>query len=256
MKKIIFLDLDGTLWQNGKIPESAIKAIHLAQFKGNKVILNTGRSRCEISTSIYVLGLDGYCFSAGSEIWLDGLCIFYHPMDSNLVKDVQRKLSRMNYRYSLEGSKVTFSEDRSKLISEIGNRVGNGYPPVKTMKDSDYEQIMKISIHSLWKISKRKMKEILPDGLEYTKFGRFGGEITDKRYNKATAIQCVVDYYGPQYLTVSMGDSENDLSMLNRSDISVAMGNASKEVQRSVDFVTDDIQKKGLYKAFKRLRFI
>ena len=37
MKKIIFLDLDGTLWTFEKIPSSALKAIELARKNGHKI---------------------------------------------------------------------------------------------------------------------------------------------------------------------------------------------------------------------------
>ena len=45
MKKIIFLDLDGTLWTFEKIPSSALKAIELARKNGHKIYINTGRTR-------------------------------------------------------------------------------------------------------------------------------------------------------------------------------------------------------------------
>ena len=37
MKKIIFLDLDGTLWTFEKIPSSALKAIELARKNGHSI---------------------------------------------------------------------------------------------------------------------------------------------------------------------------------------------------------------------------
>lgn len=68
MKKIIFLDLDGTLWTFEKIPSSALKAIELARKNGHKIYINTGRTRCEIPQFLLDMNLDGYCFGAGSEI--------------------------------------------------------------------------------------------------------------------------------------------------------------------------------------------
>lgn len=40
MKKIIFLDLDGTLWTFEKIPSSALEAIELARKNGHKITIN------------------------------------------------------------------------------------------------------------------------------------------------------------------------------------------------------------------------
>ena len=48
MKKIIFLDLDGTLWTFEKIPGSALEAIEHARKNGHKIYINTGRTRCEV----------------------------------------------------------------------------------------------------------------------------------------------------------------------------------------------------------------
>lgn len=81
-----------------------------------------------------------------------------------------------------------------------------------------------------------------------------GGEITHSEYNKATAIQFVKNYYKEKYETVAMGDSENDLPMLEYADISIAMGNGVKEVKEKADYVTDKIDNDGLYKAFKHLK--
>lgn len=81
-----------------------------------------------------------------------------------------------------------------------------------------------------------------------------GGEITHTEYNKATAIQFVKDYYNEEYETVAIGDSENDLPMLEYADISIVMGNGVESVKEKADYVTDRIDNDGLYKAFKYLK--
>ena len=94
----------------------------------------------------------------------------------------------------------------------------------------------------------------IPEHLTFTNFLHLGGEITHSEYNKATAIQFVKNYYKEKYDTVAMGDSENDLPMLEYADISIAMGNGVKEVKEKADYVTDKIDNDGLYKAFKHLK--
>lgn len=55
MKKIIFLDIDGTLRDfDGTIPESAVKAIHEAQKNGHKVCLSTGRPYPRIKKECWI----------------------------------------------------------------------------------------------------------------------------------------------------------------------------------------------------------
>lgn len=48
-KKLIFLDLDGTLWHGDhQIPQSTLDAIETARRNGHKVFSNTGRSQAEV----------------------------------------------------------------------------------------------------------------------------------------------------------------------------------------------------------------
>ena len=49
--------------------------------------------------------------------------------------------------------------------------------------------------------------------------------------------------------TMAFGDGGNDIPMLQHVAISVAMNNASDEVKSVVDYVTDDVDHDGIYKA-------
>ncbi|WGE74945.1 HAD hydrolase family protein [Actinobacillus equuli] len=61
MRKIIFLDVDGTLvdYQN-RIPPSAIHAIRQARQNGHLVYLCTGRSRAEMQPQLWDIGIRRY----------------------------------------------------------------------------------------------------------------------------------------------------------------------------------------------------
>lgn len=79
-EKIIFLDLDGTLWTFEKIPGSALEAIEHARKNGHKIYINTGRTRCEVPQFLLDMNLDGYCFGAGSEIIIDNKQVLFEPL--------------------------------------------------------------------------------------------------------------------------------------------------------------------------------
>ena len=49
-----------------------------------------------------------------------------------------------------------------------------------------------------------------------------------------------------------LGDSANDVAMFEQSGLSIAMGNASAEVQRAADFVTDSNRDEGFASAIDR----
>lgn len=260
MKKIIFLDLDGTLWNFEQIPDSALEAIKRARENGHKVYTNTGRSKCEVPQLLWDLNLDGYCFSAGSEIIIDQKQVLYQPLSKRDVLFIQ--YIAKNTGFSLEGSQMTFSNAKNRERMKqfhVDNRMGNrflSFPDVSKMQEEDYAQIMKVSIHFDSIAQREDILKQLPDHLIFTNFMHLGGEITLKDFNKATAIQFVKDFYKESYESVAMGDSDNDLTMLEYADYSVAMGNGFDIVKEKADYVTDRIDNDGLYKAFKHLKLI
>ena len=48
---------------------------------------------------------------------------------------------------------------------------------------------------------------------------------------------------------VAFGDGGNDVPMLMKAGIGVAMGNASEEVKAKADYVTADVSDDGIFKA-------
>lgn len=186
--------------------------------------------------------------------------MLFKPLEKRDTKFIQHIAKDTGH--SLEGSQMTFTSEKNRERMRkfhVDNRMGNrflSFPDISEITDKDYEQIMKISIHFDSTAQREEILKQIPEHLTFTNFMHLGGEITHKEYNKATAIQFVKDYYNEEYETVAIGDSENDLTMLNYADISVAMGNGVDCVKEKADYVTDKIDNDGLYKAFKYLKLI
>ena len=78
-------------------------------------------------------------------------------------------------------------------------------------------------------------------------------DVTHPAANKGS----VVDFLSAVYLIpnssiATLGDMPNDVLMFNKSGMSIAMGNASKEVQAQANFVTDSNEEEGFAKAIER----
>lgn len=56
--------------------------------------------------------------------------------------------------------------------------------------------------------------------------------------------------------TVGIGDGPNDGEMLAETAVAIAMGNAADDLKAAADYVTADVDKDGLLKAFKWLQVI
>ena len=67
--KIILLDVDGTLVDyEGRLPDSAVRAVRSARKAGHRVYICTGRSRAEVYPNLWEIGLDGMIGGNGSYV--------------------------------------------------------------------------------------------------------------------------------------------------------------------------------------------
>lgn len=262
MKKAVFLDLDGTLWDKEVVPESAMEAIKEARDNGNLVFTNTGRSRSTAWPMLKDLPLDGQVYSLGSEIWENGVRILYEPLPYDLAKEMLRRLKAVDIGIAAEGSNGTFGNRKNVeyLTKHMGaNKVSDTFrllPDLEDMKDEDLYQVMKFSVHDL---PEGYLDDFMEEHeLEFTPFffqvdGRpgYSGEITRRACTKGTAIQKVKELYSEPLFTIAIGDSDNDLNMLQAADLAIAMGNGTPTAKAAADWTTDTLHNDGLRKAFE-----
>ena len=70
---------------------------------------------------------------------------------------------------------------------------------------------------------------------------------------KAPPLSGIAKLIGvPLAEVATIGDGDNDVAMFERSGLSIAMGNASPEVQRAADFVTGSNSEDGFAAAIER----
>jgi Cof subfamily protein (haloacid dehalogenase superfamily) len=78
-------------------------------------------------------------------------------------------------------------------------------------------------------------------------------DITHPLANKGVALSELAKLLAIPLAEIAViGDGGNDVAMFERSGLSIAMGNASTEVQQAADFVTDSNDKDGFANAIER----
>lgn len=78
-------------------------------------------------------------------------------------------------------------------------------------------------------------------------------DITHPLAHKGIALSALAELLGvPPAEIAVIGDGANDVAMFERSGLSIAMGNASPEVQRAAHFITDSNREEGFANAIKR----
>jgi Cof subfamily protein (haloacid dehalogenase superfamily) len=77
-------------------------------------------------------------------------------------------------------------------------------------------------------------------------------DVTHPTANKGVVVERMSHHYGiPLEQIATLGDQPNDVLMFERSGLSIAMGNASEEVQRQATVVTASNEDEGFAKAIE-----
>ena len=262
--KIIFLDIDGTFLDfGGYIPPSAVEAVHRARAAGNRVYVNTGRPKAEITPDISGVGFDGYVCSNGLYIEEGGEVLRYECMDSFQVEQVCRWMDGLKVGYFLEGQEAVYTNPR--FLPETAARLGQAaadalersFPGLFVPRPLIYEGIAKINLVN---------RDGALDGLKkefgaalqiagWTRTGRPDemGEVTKLGASKADGCRFILERHGASPAdSLAFGDTGGDVSMLRYCGIGVAMGNATDEAKAAADYITGTVREGGLASAFER----
>lgn len=78
-------------------------------------------------------------------------------------------------------------------------------------------------------------------------------DVTAPYIDKGTVVDVLSDRLGVPLAAIAvLGDMENDLAMFRKAGRSIAMGNASTEVKRQANYVTDSNSENGFARAIER----
>lgn len=270
--KLIFIDIDGTLFDHKKddIPESAKEAILNAKSKGHKIFLSTGRPYADIDKEILDFPLDGMIVSCGAVVYVENKPIYCKTYPQKELINLIQLMLVNNIGFSLDGihknylseeaficlSGLMFKNNEDSELSRAMMAKNNCFP-FEEMKEEDLKEVVKISIFTKNKESCEKLFQKIPDsltGFMYKNYhlDLYNGEISIKGITKATGLKQITSYLNKAIEdTVVIGDSLNDLDILQAAGLSICMGNGADECKKVADFITKDISDDGLAYALK-----
>jgi len=267
MKKYIFLDVDGTLLDTNtkQIPQSAIEAITIAHNHGHKLYLCSGRTILEMKPFLH-LELDGYICAAGGQIHHDNKIIFDFIFPEEDVDALMKFAIEHHINLKIETDHGSYLDD---VTYDIFMRYFN-YTFEQQMTDYHFYHL-KNKVDRVGKMSLFYQKEedvllleqqfpnyafpkipVKKEGMYYPAV-----ECSHKTINKGKAIERVMAYnHASIEQSIGIGDSLNDTDLIKTAAVGIAMGNASKEIKELADYITTDVDKDGIYNAFKKYNVI
>ena len=272
-KKLIFLDIDGTLTPAGSNtpPESAMRAVKRAQEKGHRVFLCTGRNPAMLSP-VLALGFDGAVAGAGGYVFAGDEVLFDCPMTKEQLDLGMRLLKENGVFRTIEAKDATWGdEDLGDFLSQAGE--GNSelvrwrkalaeQLSILPMKEYDGRPIYKI----VFMCQEAKQLEPARNALEkdfnfvvqdVAAHHCLNGELINRKFDKGRGVRIVADHYGIAIEdTVGFGDSMNDLEMIETVGTAVCMDNGSPALKEKSRLICPAVEEDGLYWGFEKLGLI
>lgn len=279
MPKILFMDIDGTLFDHGEfngIPDSAKTAIDLARKNGHKVIVCTGRVRSSVNQEMLDVGFDGCVFGAGCDVSINENQLFYYSLPHDIIEKAVAFFQANDIGFTLEGDQASFLDDISKKRFETMMLERNGYEPNSEMAAAFLKQAMMrnysefdIKQNAINKISFNAPNMEAIESMNQELGGYFkclvhgerenliNGECIPLNISKASGMDHVLEYFKADVKdTMAYGDSINDEEMVIHAGIGVAMGNGHDSLKAVADDICENVENDAIFKSFKKYGLI
>lgn len=271
-RKIIFLDIDGTLTVAGYNvpPDSALEVIRAAQAKGHLVFLCTGRNY-DMLRPLLSYGFDGVVASAGGYVKCGNEVIFDCPMTKEEQQLVLQTLEENGIFRTVECLDGSFTDDGFKeFLEEHANDGSNSELlrwrrqleeelNIRSMREYAGQPVYKVVIMSpelsrMESAKKKLEQEFLFCMQDMDQYGIVNGEVINRQFDKGQAVIRVCNYLNiPVHDSIGFGDSMNDKEMMETVGYSVCMENGSQALKEIADEICPSVEQDGLYHAFIKL---
>ena len=271
--KLVALDLDGTLFDNSShISERNLTAIRSITDKGIHVVISTGRPFEGIPfDQIKGTGINYAITANGSGIYeiSTGKCLYENAMDEELVTPILNfLLTRDIHMDAFIGGKgytpIQCVETAQKLTvpSSIKNYIITTRTRLDNILQFIHENQLKVQKMTLnfypaadgTLIDRETVRKLLVSNPSITTVcgGYNNLEFTRADANKGVGLRKLAEILGVNPdATMAIGDTENDLAIIEAAGIGVAMGNATDAVKARADYVTTTNTKDGVAAAIE-----
>lgn len=271
--KLVALDLDGTLFDNSsRISKRNLTAIRSITDKGIHVVISTGRPFEGIPfDQIKGTGINYAITANGSGIYeiSTGKCLYENAMDEELVTPILNfLLTRDIHMDSFIGGKgytpIQCVETAQKLTvpSSIKNYIITTRTRLDNILQFIHENQLKVQKMTLnfypaadgTLIDRETVRKFLVSNPSITTVcgGYNNLEFTRADANKGVGLRKLAEILGVNPdATMAIGDTENDLAIIEAAGIGVAMGNATDAVKARADYVTTTNTKDGVAAAIE-----
>ncbi|XQY90189.1 Cof-type HAD-IIB family hydrolase [Metabacillus sp. HB246100] len=264
--KMIVLDLDDTLLQDDHtISLNTKNSLMKAQELGVKVVLASGRPTYGMKHIAKELELERFgsyilSFNGGKII----NCQTEEEMFSSTLTpeavhhlDVISKREEVYIHTYVGDEIVTETENPYTTIeSELTGLPVKVVPSFVSEVTSPVVKVLMVEAPEKLKLVEEKLQKELDAEFSIMRSKPFFLEFTEKGVTKGTSLHHLIQVCEiKQEEVIAIGDSYNDLSMIEFAGLGVAMGNAPEDIKKIANYVTDTNMNDGVAKVVEEFIF-
>ncbi|KAB8295686.1 Cof-type HAD-IIB family hydrolase [Bifidobacterium avesanii] len=264
---LVFIDIDGTLLDSShRIPDSAREECCRAQRAGHRLFICSGRAALDIDPPVLELGFDGIVSDGGACAELDGETVIDERMPDESVRMATSFFNTHGMPYAWHCPDGMHATVQYLYRSGIGKKLLR-YPRMHdglhAIADPSVPlQAVRKGTFYIPEDGSLTVKDVRRELAGYATIihgslnaaSNDNGEILIPGVNKGTALVQVAQRLGvPLSDTIAIGDSDNDLEMIQDAGIGVAMGNGTASVKAVADMVAPNVNNDGLAAALRQL---
>ncbi|WP_277295460.1 Cof-type HAD-IIB family hydrolase [Streptococcus hyointestinalis] len=265
--KLIAIDIDGTLVDDQKQLDTATSSLlsDLAD-KGVRVVLCTGRPYLGAQVYLeqmgfhkdseqYVITHNGALISKTDSSFVKAL-----PLDRNLVKKIMTYCLEKGLRFHLSTHEHMYTPNDPISPYTVNESHHTNMPlrpfmDIATVEHLDVFDVMIADDSHLLDKNEEAIRERFGKYCEIVRSEPHFIEFMHPHAGKGRALDCLTQSLGiPSHEVMSIGNAQNDVSMLEFAGISVAVENAVPEVKAVSDFVTSSNNEQGVKRAIEYMK--
>ncbi|KOP79217.1 hydrolase Cof [Lysinibacillus sp. FJAT-14745] len=256
MKKILFFDVDGTLYNSEKIlPDSAKEALFEARRNGYELAIATGRGPFMIQSLLEELDINTYVTFNGQYVVYRGEVVYTNGVEKDeLAKIIAFGEVRNEPVVFLDDKRMIASVGNNDMVVESLNTLKYQYPTIDStyyMQNDVYQTLIFME-----EKDEHLYREAFPN-VQFVRWHRYSCDILPKGGSKAVGIEKILKKMGLSLNdAIAFGDGINDIEMLQAVGTGVAMGNGHERVKAVATHVADHVDEDGLAKIMRKLKII
>ena len=256
---MLVLDIDGTIFRKDYTATQRVQnTLKSLVQDGIKVVLCTGRMYAATKSIAKELGLNTpvICYQGGliKDFTNGDSTLWEQPMDEALAKDVIRELKQRNIFFNLYINDVLMVEHDDRLVREYVDDRNIEYKVVGDCENLNLKGINKIlaiddNVELIADLQK-EMAEKYKNKLYVIRSTPRFCEFSDPKATKGNAVRFLAGLWGIKKEEImACGDQDNDIEMLLAAGTKVAMGNATEDLKKVADYITDSVDNDGVANA-------